>query len=210
MKTMPLFCALPSALGHNIAQFLDGLALAKTTLRTSICRMTMVATFFCCYDCVVAQDGLQSTKPDTFLHTSARPVFAFWESVILPSTAICELRLTEFPTVHVRKLSVVIRFDKMLPEDFDIGIAVVSWQAFPEKYSLTKRILDGILYVDLSCPMDLDLMPGPCLQLRWETATGLPQATQVTALDGIVISDNIDGFRQSWTAPLKWAEKREQ
>jgi hypothetical protein len=210
MKTMPLFCALQCALSHNIAQFFRGISSAQRLMGPFICRVVMVGVYLCSYDYADAQDSLQSMKPDTFLHENARPVFTIGQSTIVPSTSVCEFRLTDFPAVHVRKLSLAIRFDQPLPADFEVAIAVVNWQPFPERYNMTKRIVDGILWVEVACPADLDLVPGPFLQLRWETASSPLQVTKVIALDGIVVTDNIDGFRQSWTAPAKWVEKSGQ
>ena len=145
---------------------------------------------------------------DTFLHTASRPIFEVENAWMPPSTHVATVKFTAFPAVHVRKVTIVCTFAQPLAVNAQLAIGISNWQPFPERFALAWRVVEGRLEVCIASPMELDLQPNALLTIKWESVgNGLPMPTAILKIDGIVLTENIDGFRQLWLPPQRWLEK---
>lgn len=205
MLMLHYLSALKSALRKIFGRF----SLTRSTgLSASRPRKSWVILASCCvYVTCQAQGSIPSTA-DTFMHTSLVPIFEFEKGWIPPSTKTATVKLADFPSVHVHKLTLTCTFNEPIDPGTQFAVDISHWQPFPERFSLAWRVETGRLVVDIACPTGIDLQPAQLLTIRWEASPpNSPMPSEIMKIDGIVITDNIDGFRQSWLPPQRWIEK---
>lgn len=157
-----------------------------------------------------AQNSFVSSA-DTFVHVASTPIFELENAWMPPSTHVSTVKLTIFPAVHVRKLTLVCTFAQPLVDDAQLALSISNWQPFPERFGLVWHVQEGRLVVCISSPAELDLQPNVLLTIRWEAVyRSMAMPTAILKIDGIVLTENIDGFRQSWLPPQRWIEKSKQ
>lgn len=148
---------------------------------------------------------------DTFVHREDVPIFETTQVLRSGTAAGIMLKLSDFPTLHLRRLSITCTFNRVPSTTAQVEVVLSNWQALPEKYGVQTRVVNDQLLIEILCPLELDLLPGALLYIRWDDggAGALPPLS-VARIDGLVITDNIDGFRQSWLPPARWLEKGNQ
>jgi hypothetical protein len=148
---------------------------------------------------------------DTFVHCEDVPIFETTQALRAANTAGIMLKLSDFPALHLRRLSITCTFNRVPSTTAQVEVSLSNWQALPEKYGVQTWVVNDQLHIEILCPQELDLQPGALLYIRWDDgATGTVPPLSVARIDGLVITDNIDGFRQSWLPPARWLEKGNQ
>ena len=205
MSKVQKMSALTGTAGQSMPQFFP-LILNRMRLY-SLTILGLMALWSGLYNPAWAQNQFLSPA-DTFVHAATTPIFELENAWMPPSTHLATVKLTTFPAVHVRKVTLVCTFAQPLAVDAQLALSISNWQPFPERFGLTWRVEAGRLMVCISSPIELDLQPNVLLTIRWEVACqGLPMPTAILKIDGIVLTENIDGFRQSWLPPQRWIEK---
>ena len=152
--------------------------------------------------------SLPQKASDTFVHHDAAPIFLPKSVRSTETRHEVVIGLSDFPEVHVQQLKLQIVLDKPFVPGALVDVMVSEWQPFPNQVEVQVQVTESVVQIHLKAPMGCNLRPGDLVKLNWGLGTGLnPAGSKLLRIDGIVITDNIDSFRQWWWPPITWLRK---
>lgn len=152
--------------------------------------------------------SLPQKASDTFVHHDSAPIFLPKAVRSTESRHEVVIGLSDFPEVHVQQLKVQIMLDKPFEPGAWVDVLLSEWQPSPNQCEVQVQVAESVVQVHLKAPSGCNLRPGDLFKLTWDQGTVLsPAGSKLLRIDGIVITDNIDSFRQWWWPPITWLRK---